>query len=106
MPLSDLPELRISFRAKESQLGAAFARFELDAFSAGQAKWLLNSVSGLTTWLDTNPIKLTPETTLDLTAGRHRGTFAIELSERKEPLQVEMVDVPGSTAKVPSVSGK
>ena len=106
LPLTDLPEFRIPFRAKEGQLGAAFARFELDASSAGQAKLFLNSVTGLTAWLDANPIKLTPETTLDLTPGHHRVTFVIELSDRKEPLRFEMADVPGSTAKVQLVSGK
>lgn len=106
LPLTDLPEFRIPFRAKEGQLGATFARFELDASSAGQAKLLLNSVSGLTAWLDANPIKLTPETTLDLTPGRHRVTFAIELSEREEPLRIELVDIPGSSAKTQLVSGK
>lgn len=106
LPLTDLPEFRIPFRAKDGQLGATFARFELDASSAGQAKLLLNSVTDLTAWLDTNPIKLTPETTLDLTPGRHRVTFVIELSDRKEPLRVEMADVPESTAKVQLVSGK
>ena len=106
LPLTDHPEFRIPFRAKDGQLGATFARFELDASSASQAKLLLNSVTGLTAWLDANPIKLTSEITLDLTPGRHRVTFVIELSERKEPLRVEMSDVPGSTAKVQLVGGK
>ncbi|RLT06534.1 MAG: hypothetical protein DWI21_11070 [Planctomycetota bacterium] len=106
LPLTDLPEFRIPFRAKDGQLGATFARFELDASSASQAKLLLNSVTGLTAWLDANPIKLTSEITLDLTPGRHRVTFVIELSERKEPLRVEMSDVPRSTAKVQLVGGK
>ena len=62
--------------------------------------------SGLSAWLDADPIKLTPETTLDVTPGRHRVTIAIELSERKEPLRVELADVPGLAAKVQLVSGK
>lgn len=104
--LTDLSEFRIFFRAKEGQLGVTFARFELDATSAGQAKLAFNSVSGLVAWLDAVPMKLTPETVLDLTSSRHRMTFAIELSERKEPLRVELSDVAGSTAKVQLMSGK
>ena len=106
LPLTDLAEFRIPFRAKEGQLGVTFARFELEAASAGQTKLLFNSVIGLTAWLDATPIKLTPETILDLTSGRHRVTFAIEFSERKGPLRVELADVAGSTAKVQLMSGK
>ncbi len=67
---------------------------------------MLNSIDGLTAWLDTNPIKLEKETLLDLPQGRHRITFAMELSQRKELLKAELADVPGSTAKVQLLSGK
>ena len=53
-----------------------------------------------------NPIKLEHEMLLDLPIGRHRITFAIELSQREMPLRVEMADVPGSNTKVQLVSGK
>lgn len=104
--MTDLAEFRIPFRAKEGQLGSTFVRFEVDVTSPGQTKLLLNSTDGLTAWLDTNPIKLEKETPLDLPQGRHRITFAIELSQRKEPLKVELTDVPGSNAKVQLVGGK
>ena len=88
------------------QLGAAFARFEVDVTSPGQVKLLLNSTDGLTAWLDANPIKLEHEMLLELPIGRHRITFAIELSQREMPLRVEMADVLGSNTKVQLVSGK
>ena len=104
--LSDLPEFRIPFRAKEGQLGAAFTRIELDATSAGQAKLLLNSVTGLTAWARRQSNQAHAGNNPRPHPGRHRITFVIELSERKEPLRVEIADVPGSTAKVQLVSGK
>ena len=64
-PLIDLPELRILFRAKEGQLGAVFARFEIEVTSLSQAKLLLNLTDGLTAWRDATPIKLEKETLLD-----------------------------------------
>ena len=67
---------------------------------------LLNSIDGLTAWLDADPIKLEKETRLDLPQGRHRITFAIELSQRQVPLKVELTDEPGSAAKVQIVNGK
>ncbi len=106
LPLTDLPELRIPFRAKEGQLGAAFVRFEIDVTSPGQAKLMLNSTDGLMAWLGATPIKLEKETLLDLPVGRHRITFALELSQRQDSLRVELADVPGSNAKVQLVSGK
>ena len=106
LPLTGLPELRIPFRAKEGQLGAAFTRFELEVTAPGQARLVLNSPDGLSAWLDANPIKLEKETLLDLPTGRHRITFAVELSQRNVPLKVEVSDVPGSNAKVQLVSGK
>ena len=106
LPLTELPELRIPFRAKEGQLGAAFTRFELEVTAPGQAKLVLNSPDGLSAWLDANPIKLGKETLLDLPQGRHSITFAVELSQRNVPLRVEISDVPGSNAKVQLVSGK
>ena len=106
LPLTDLTELRIPFRTKDGQLGAAFTRFEVDVSSPGQAKLLLNSADGLTAWLDANPIKLEKETLLELPQGRHRITFAVELSQREEPFRAELADVPGSNAKVQLVSGK
>ena len=105
LPRTDLAEFRTPFRTKEGQLGVTFARFELDASSAGQAKLLFNSTSGLTGLLDATPIKLTPETVIDLHAGRRRVTFAIELSECKESLRVELAEMPGSNAKVQLMSG-
>lgn len=106
LPLTGLPELRIPFRAKEGQLGAAFTRFELEVTAPGQARLVLNSTDGLSAWLDANPIKLEKETLLDLPTGRHRITFAVELSQRNVPLRVEIADVPGSNAKVQLVGGK
>jgi putative heme-binding domain-containing protein len=106
LPLTELPELRIPFRAKEGQLGAGFTRFEIDVTSAGQVKLLWNSTDGLIAWLDTNPIKLERETLLDLSQGRHRLTIAIELSQRKDPLRVELTDAPGSVARATLVGGK
>ena len=105
-PLIDLPELRILFRAKEGQLGAVFARFEIEVTSLSHAKLLLNLTDGLTAWLDATPIKLEKETLLDFPVGRHRVTFALEFSQRQDSLRADLAHVSGSAAIMQSVSEK
>ena len=44
--------------------------------------------------------------TLDLAAGAHALTFALDRTARNEPLRVELDDVAGSAARVRVVGGK
>jgi hypothetical protein len=84
----------------------AFVRCHLDATTGGKVKLLLNSVEGLTFWIDKQPVEAKKETILDLPSGVHTLTFAIDLKKPKNGLRCELGDVLGSKARVRIVGGK
>ncbi len=94
------------FESKGDLNNLAYVRFQLEATTAGKVKLLLNSVKGLTAWLDRDLVQLKVETALDLKTGLHTLTLAIDVSRRKEPLRIELDDVPGSPARVRILGGK
>lgn len=98
----EIGKLHISNRAK----GAAFVRCELEATSPGKTILKFNSVDGLKMWLGEKPIVLKPETELELTKGKHRLTFAVELTPERETLRLELRDAPNSPAQVAIINGK
>ena len=60
----------------------------------------LNTAKGLRLWLDRKPVEVKDATELNLPAGVHTLTFAVDLGQRKEPLRCELDDQPGSAARV------
>ena len=84
----------------------AFVRCRLNVTAPGKVKLLFNSVDGLSLWVGTVPVDVKPKTVLDLKQGTHRLTFNIDLSKRKDPLRIELVDEPGSSAKADFINGK
>jgi putative heme-binding domain-containing protein len=100
LPLDDVPHA-----VKDVQpLGAV--RAHLDASTPGAALLRLNATKGLTLWLDGKPLEAKETMEVNLTAGLHTLTIAVNVSERKEPLRVELDDKPGSPARVRVVGGK
>jgi putative heme-binding domain-containing protein len=81
-------------------------RCQLDASTGGKVKLLLHSTAGLRLWVDDAPVEVSEQTVLDLTAGVHTLTFALDLGKRREGLRCEVDDVPGSGARVAIVGGK
>lgn len=94
--------LRVSNRSR----GAAFVRCELEATSPGKTILKFNKINGLKMWLGEKPIVLKPETELELSKGKHRLTFAIELTPEREVLRLELLDAPDSPAQVAIINGK
>jgi hypothetical protein len=100
LPLDDIPHA-----VKDVQpLGAARAQF--DASTPGAVLLRLNATKGLTLWLDGKLLEAKETMEVNLTAGLHTLTIAVNVSERKEPLRVELDDKPGSPARVRVVGGK
>ena len=62
--------------------------------------------AGLTLWLDGQPLEVGAAVPLNLTAGPHTVTVAVEWAKRSKPLRVELDEVPGSPARVRLVGGK
>jgi putative heme-binding domain-containing protein len=99
LPPADLPKLNLS-----GKVPGSIVRFGLNVATAGQIKLRLNDTAGLTLWLDGKPMKAADSLGLDLTKGQHTVTIAIDRNGRKEPLQIELLDIPGSAAQVRQVS--
>jgi len=102
LPLDVVPEIK--YRGDTGPV--SFARCQLDVTTAGKVKLLFHSTAALTAWLDGNPVELTEQLTLDLPAGVHTLTVALDRDKRKEALRIELDDVAGSPARVRIVGGK
>jgi putative heme-binding domain-containing protein len=81
-------------------------RFSLEVTSAGAAQLTFAESAGLTLWLDGQPLETGASVPLNLTAGTHAVTVAVEWQKRTKPLRIELDEVPGSPARVRLVGGK
>ena len=81
-------------------------RFQLDVTTGGTVKLRFPSTAGLALYQGLTPIDVKAETTLDLKAGLQTLTLVIDHTKRTEDVQVELLDVPGSPARVSVVGGK
>ncbi|MCZ2341065.1 MAG: HEAT repeat domain-containing protein [Bacteroidales bacterium] len=102
LPIEELP----TFRASHDGPRTAAVRFRFTQTVAGAVKLVLNAPKGLTVWVDGRPVVPAPETELKLGAGTHTVTLAIATTVRREPLRVEVLDVPGSPAQPQLEAGK
>jgi putative heme-binding domain-containing protein len=102
LSLGDLPRLD----AGKDAGAAVVVRCEVEASTPGPVVLRLNTAKGLRLWLDGKPVEAKEATELDVPAGAHTLTFAVDLGQRKEPLRCELEDKPGSPARVRVVGGK
>jgi putative heme-binding domain-containing protein len=102
LPLDGLPTLKFSSNAPP----LSFVRCQLDVSTPGKAKLLLNSATGITAWLNAEPLEAADTMTLDLPSGVQTLTFAIDRTARKDALRITLEDVAGSPARVRVVGGK
>jgi putative heme-binding domain-containing protein len=106
LPLDEVPAVPLPHYPEKTIDRVAFLRCALDATAAGKVKILLNSAKGLNLWVDGTPTPAKGEVVLDLAAGPHLLTFAVDLGQRATPLRCGLDDVPGSGARVRVVGGK
>jgi putative heme-binding domain-containing protein len=102
LPLADVPMIRVGTDAG----AVALARCELDVSTAGLVALRLNSAKGLRLWVDRRPVEVKEQMEIELTAGTHVLTFAVDPGARREGLRCELEDRPGATKGVRWVSGK
>jgi putative heme-binding domain-containing protein len=106
LPLDALPRMEVSPQEGRGPDGFGFVRCQLNASRGGRVKLLLNSAQGLTCWLDGVPVEAKEEIVVELAAGLHTLTFAVQLNQRQAGLRCELEDVPGSMARVTILGGK
>jgi putative heme-binding domain-containing protein len=100
LPVDEIPRV-----VKESQ-ALGIVRAQLDASTPGAVLLRLNDTKGVSLWLDRKPLDTKETLEVDLTAGVHTLMIAVDASQRKEPLRVELDDKPDSPARVRVVGGK
>jgi hypothetical protein len=99
LPLGDLP--------KAEDVAVSFARAEVRVSCPGKVRLKLNSIGGLSLWLDGRLVPLHEEMVLDLTRDLHTLTFRVDHDRRgQEGLRVELTALPGSKAEFEIVAGK
>jgi hypothetical protein len=69
-------------------------------------KFKLNSTAGLKIWIDQKPIEIGPEVALDVATGQHTVVVEIHPNQRREPIRLELIDSPNSSARATFVGGK
>ncbi|MFM7070509.1 MAG: PVC-type heme-binding CxxCH protein [Planctomycetota bacterium] len=99
LPFADLP----TFQIHGNTPPATFVRTQLEATAGGRVEVRINDTAGLSLWLDGKPTPVANPLKLDLEPGPHTVTVAIDHSQRKSPLRLELADAP---AENPSSSGK
>ena len=80
-------------------------RAQLEAAMAAKVRLKIDDVTGLSLWLDGEPLTVKPSLEVSLKPGVHTLTALVERSARKGSLRVEIEDTPGS-AGVRFVGGK
>ena len=66
----------------------------------------LNSIDGISIWLDSKPTPVEREMQMNLATGQRQLTFAIDRDTRTAPLRVELVDLADQPTQAQFVSGK
>jgi hypothetical protein len=80
-------------------------RCELETTTAGPVGLRLGT-SAINLWHGTQPVAVMEPMQVNLSAGKNVLTFAYDLTEAKDPIRVEFVEVPSSTARFQIVGGK
>jgi putative heme-binding domain-containing protein len=108
LPLANLPAIALgALPGTGAEVGATgFARCQLDVSTPGRVRLALNSVRGLSLWVDGTAVEPKPVLDLELDAGVHTLTSAVKLGDRTEGLACALEDVPGSPARAQVVVGK
>lgn len=104
LPVDELPP----FSPHRDLDPVSFARCEIDVSTAGKVGLDFRDVEGVNLWIDGKPAKLTPKLieTIDLAAGRHTLTIAVNRKTHTSPLRLKLADGEGSPAKAEFVMGK
>ena len=86
LPLAELP--RIQFHRDMQPV--AIVRTELDVTTAGKLALKLDNTTGLSLWIDGEPVDVSERIELDLPSGRHTLTIAAVLQQHPPQLRLEL----------------
>jgi hypothetical protein len=103
LPLADVPPLP----ARDNAPARHWLRFAVEVTQPGPVGLKLNATDGLTAWVDGQRADVEALAALDLAAGTHLITLAIDPSGRTTPeIACEVVELPGSPARAAPLTGR
>lgn len=107
LPLRELPILRASYALKPGERGASYVRTEIEVLQTGKGRIVVTPPAGVAGWLDDKPFDPTSDALIDLPAGRHRVTLAINRDVAGDgPVTVRVATPEKDGATVKLVGGK
>jgi putative heme-binding domain-containing protein len=106
LPLDAIPKIDAVATPTKGVGTMGFVRCQVEATTGGRVKLLLNSAKDVRLWLDSEPVEAKEEMVLEVKTGVHTLTFALDLTQRKDGLRMELDDVAGSPARARVVNGK
>ncbi|MBL8819525.1 MAG: HEAT repeat domain-containing protein [Planctomyces sp.] len=92
LPLRSIPGVAGRSRGGVDNPGVGFVRARLNVTTPGLLRIRLNSAEGLELRIDDQPVDVASEMDVELSAGQHRLTFAVDLALRTQPLEAELID--------------
>ncbi|MEP3478895.1 MAG: PVC-type heme-binding CxxCH protein [Fuerstiella sp.] len=98
LPDRDIPIVAVRNRVAAGNRGVGFVRCQILLETAGTVALEVNDVSGLELRIGPKPVQLAQKILLDLPAGSHRLTFAINPEKRQEALTLKLI--PAETTAV------
>ena len=81
-------------------------RCHIDVTTAGKVRFKLNDTTGLTVFVDSKPVDAKAEFDMDVPVGQIPITMIVDRGKRITDVKLELLDVPGSTARAKPLGGK
>lgn len=102
LPVDNLPKIKPSAKLPPTSL----VRCEFDVSTGGKLKLAMPKASSLKAWIDDRPLEAESNWEFEVEPGRHWLTLSINRDARKDPIRVELIDLPDSPARAQIVAGK
>ncbi len=100
-----LPVSSLAMMRNVDGLNLQFARFYVEVITAGEIGFQIEQPLGLRLWVGQQEVTAGEQVRVELPAGRHRVTVAVEPAVRQHDLlRIELIDLPGSTGQAQLVN--
>jgi hypothetical protein len=98
LPLEDI--------SQNGSASKAVIRAQFEVTTPGKVQFTLNSIEGLTFYINGKRTELRNTTVLDLPRGLHSALFELDTKKRQEGLRMEFEQTPGSAGRFQLVTGR
>jgi len=106
LPPDGLPQLEIRHGLEGSRELFSFLRCQFDVKKAGRIQFRWNQIDGVSAWLDSAAIPVKQSMELEVAAGSHTLTLAVDWLRRKEGIRLEILEPGNNPASFQVINGK